>query len=96
MKYRNIFICFLFNTLVSLVKMAIYVIWILDIVNVNVNGIPWLNWLAPMLNDSNGLNGLFWFLVLVFENLTIPFDRARPAFLGTSIEHLEHISGRIS
>lgn len=77
MKYRNIFICFLFNTLVSLVKMAIYVIWILDIVNVNVNGIPLLNWLAPMLNDSNGLNGLFWFLVLVFmpnAKLTVDED----------------------
>lgn len=40
MKYRNIIICSLFNTLVSLVKMAIYLIWILDIINVNVNGIP--------------------------------------------------------
>lgn len=65
MRYRNVFICLLFNTLVSLVKTAIYMIWILDVVNVNVTGIPWLNWLAPILNDNNGLNGLFWFLVLL-------------------------------
>lgn len=65
MKYRNVFICLLFNTLVSLVKTAIYIIWILDVINANVTGIPWLSWLAPMLNDNNGLNGLFWFLVLV-------------------------------
>lgn len=77
MKYRNEFICLLFNTLVSLVKMAIYMIWILDVVNVNVNSIPWLNWLAPMLNDNNGLNGLFWFLVLLFmpsAKLTVDED----------------------
>lgn len=65
MRYRNIFICSLFNTLISLVKMAIYMIWILDVINANVTGIPWLSWLTPMLDDSNGLNGLFWFLVLV-------------------------------
>lgn len=77
MKYRNEFICCLFNTLVSLVKMAIYLIWILDITNANVNGISWLNWLTPMLNDSNGLNELFWFLVLVFmpnAKLTVDED----------------------
>lgn len=65
MRYRNVFICLLFNTLISLVKTAIYIIWILDVINANVTGIPWLNWLTPMLNDNNGLNGLFWFLVLL-------------------------------
>lgn len=36
------------------------IIWILDICNIK---IPMLNWL---LNDSNGMNTSFWWLVWIF------------------------------
>ena len=38
---------------------AITIIWILDICNVNMQGLEFI------LNDSNGLNTLFWFLIWV-------------------------------
>lgn len=39
---------------------AITVIWILDICNINISGLEFL------LNDSNGLNTTFWFLIWIF------------------------------
>ena len=47
-------------------KSLVVVVWILDIMNINVIGIPLLECLEPILNDANNLNGLFWFLVFVF------------------------------
>ena len=46
-------------------KSLVVVVWILDIMNINVIGIPLLECLEPILNDANNLNGLFWFLVFL-------------------------------
>lgn len=44
----------------KIIYAAITIIWILDICNINVPGLEFI------LNDSNGFNGLFWFLIGVF------------------------------
>lgn len=46
-------------------KSLVVVVWILDIMNINVIGIPLLECLEPILNDANNLNTLFWFLVFL-------------------------------
>lgn len=38
---------------------AITIIWILDVCNINIPGLEFI------FNDSNGLNGLFWFLIWI-------------------------------
>lgn len=47
-------------------KSLVVTVWILDIMNINVIGIPLLECLEPILNDANNLNELFWLLVFVF------------------------------
>lgn len=47
-------------------KSLVVVVWILDIMNINVIGIPLLECLEPILNDANNLNTLFWFLIFAF------------------------------
>ena len=46
-------------------KSLVVVVWILDIMNINVIGIPLLECWEPILNDANNLNTLFWFLVFL-------------------------------
>lgn len=47
-------------------KSLVVVVWILDIMNINVTGIPFLAWLQPVLVDGIGLDGWFWFLIFAF------------------------------
>ena len=59
-------------------KSLVVVVWILDIMNINVIGIPLLECLEPILNDANNLNGLFWllvFLVLPSTNLHVKLNK---------------------
>ena len=46
-------------------KSLVVVVWILDIMNINVIGIPLLAWLQPMLVDGIGFDFWFWFLVFL-------------------------------
>lgn len=43
-----------------IIYVAITIIWILDIWNVNIQGLEFI------FNDAYGLNTLFWFLIWVF------------------------------
>ena len=59
-------------------KSLVVVVWILDIMNINVIGIPLLECLEPILNDVNNLNTLFWllvFLVLPSTNLHVKLNK---------------------
>ena len=59
-------------------KSLVVVVWILDIMNINVIGIPLLECLEPILNDANNLNTLFWllvFLVLPSTNLHVKLKK---------------------
>ena len=59
-------------------KSLVVVVWILDIMNINVIGIPLLEYLEPILNDANNLNTLFWllvFLVLPSTNLHVKLNK---------------------
>ena len=44
-------------------KSLVVVVWILDIMNINVIGIPFLAWLQPILVDGIGFDFWFWFLI---------------------------------
>ena len=44
-------------------KAIIGIVWVLDIFNINVTGIPFLAWLQPVLVDGIGLDGWFWFII---------------------------------
>jgi hypothetical protein len=41
------------------------------------------------------IRGNFGAIVRDFVNVMVPLDRARRVVLGTSLEHLEHVPGRI-
>ena len=59
-------------------KSLVVFVWILDIMNINVIGIPLLEYLEPILNDANNLNTLFWllvFLVLPSTNLHVKLNK---------------------
>ena len=59
-------------------KGIIGLVWLLDICNINVIGIPLLECLEPILNDANNLNTLFWllvFLVLPSTNLHVKLNK---------------------
>lgn len=45
-------------------KSLVIVIWIIDIMNINVSGVPWLSWLQPILVDGVGFDALFWLIIL--------------------------------
>ena len=47
-------------------KAIISLVWLLDIFNINVTGIPFLAWLQPVLVDGIGFDFWFWFLILAF------------------------------
>ena len=44
-------------------KSLIIIVWVMDIMNINVGSIHLLSWLEPILNDANNLNELFWFII---------------------------------
>ena len=44
-------------------KAIIGLVWLLDIFNINVTGIPFLAWLQPILVDGIGFDFWFWFLI---------------------------------
>ena len=46
-------------------KSLVVVVWILDIMNINVIGIPLLECLEPILVDEIGFDFWFWFLVFL-------------------------------
>ena len=59
-------------------KSLVVVVWILDIMNINVTGIPFLAWLQPILVDGIGFDFWFWllvFLVLPSTNLHVKLNK---------------------
>ena len=59
-------------------KSLVVVVWILDIMNINVIGIPLLAWLQPILVDGIGFDFWFWllvFLVLPSTNLHVKLNK---------------------
>lgn len=44
-------------------KAIISLVWLLDIFNINVTGIPFLAWLQPLITDGNFLDFWGWFLI---------------------------------
>ena len=47
-------------------KSLLFMVWLLDIFNVNVSSVPWLTWLQPLLVDGNFLDGWAWFILWMF------------------------------
>ena len=59
-------------------KAIIGLVWLLDICNINVSGIPFLAWLQPILVDGIGFDFWFWllvFLVLPSTNLHVKLNK---------------------
>lgn len=59
-------------------KAIIGLVWLLDICNINVNGISWLAWLQPLITDGNFLDFWGWllvFLVLPSTNLHVKLNK---------------------
>ena len=56
-------------------KSLVVVVWILDIMNINVIGIPLLECLEPILNDANNLNGLFLYIRLWTISFSFTINR---------------------
>ena len=59
-------------------KAIIGLVWLLDIFNINVTGIPFLAWLQPILVDGIGFDFWFWllvFLVLPSTNLHVKLNK---------------------
>lgn len=44
-------------------KSLIIIVWVMDIMNINVGNIHLLSWLEPILNDTNNLNESFWLII---------------------------------